>query len=93
MTQFIDTLVGIFQSSGYAVAAVFFPHLIKARMLDQVSGKEHTGLYTMIFHILYDFVSVYALFTGDQESKPAWAGILTWYRKDQLILCSCKTCF
>ena len=52
--------VGIFQSSGYAVAAVFFPHLIKARMLDQVSGKEHTRLHALFLDIFDYLVPIHA---------------------------------
>ena len=71
MTQFIDTLVGIFQSSGYAVAAVFFPHLIKARMLDQVSGKQHSRLDALVLQILNHLVSVNTVPAGNQKSEPA----------------------
>lgn len=69
--------VGIFQSSGYAVAAVFFPHLIKARMLDQVSGKEHTRLHALFLDIFDYLVPIHALLAGQKETKPARIGMLT----------------
>ena len=85
MTQFIDTLVGIFQSSGYAVAAVFFPHLIKARMLDQITSNQHTCLYAFAFNILNSCISVCSFLAGDQKSKPAWIGMWCCFREDEFI--------
>ena len=85
--------VGIFQSSGYAVAAVFFPHLIKARMLDQVSGKEHTRLHALFLDIFDYLVPIYALLAGQKETKPARIGMLTGNRQDICVLGSGKSRF
>ena len=61
-------------------------------MLDQISRKKHTGLYTFFFDLLYQLISVHAFPAGDQESKPARLGILTCFRKDQFVFGSFQ-CF
>ena len=61
-------------------------------MFDQVSGKEHTGLYAFFLDLLYQLISVHTFPAGDQESKPARLGILTCFRKDQFVFGSFQ-CF
>ena len=61
-------------------------------MFGEISGKQHTCLHAFALHILNHLVAIYAILTGNQESKPAWRGILTRHRKDKLILGSPKPC-
>ena len=61
-------------------------HLVKARMLGQISGKKHSCLNAALLHVLNNFISVYAFLAGDQETKPARVVHFHMpYRKDQLV--------
>ena len=60
------------QIPDHTIAFMTFTHLIKARLLDQISGKQHTRLHTMGFQILYHMIFIHTLTTGNEKAKPRW---------------------
>ena len=57
-------------------------------MLDEVAGKEHTGLHAVVLDIADHRLTVHALLTGHKEAEPARVRIRLRLRQDQLRSCS-----
>ena len=55
-------------------------------MLDQISGKEHPGLDTVLLNVGHQLLPVHALPTGHQEAEPARIRLGLRLRQDQKLL-------
>ena len=78
--------VGIFQSSGYAVAAVFLARISsKHGCLIRFPAKSIRVCTPFSSTYLNYLVPIHALLAGQKETKPARIGMLTGNRQDQYV--------
>ena len=60
------------QIPDHTIAFITFTHLIKTRLFDQITGKQHACLYTMGFQILYHMIFIHTFAAGNEKTKPRW---------------------
>ena len=61
-------------------------------MLCQIACKQHSGLHALFLHIPDHLIPLHAFPARNQETEPAGPGMRAGFRKNQLFLCSLKSC-
>jgi len=59
-----------FQRTAFPIVSLHFPHFIKAWLLNQITGKQHSCLHAMWFQVLYYMILINTIFTCYQKTKP-----------------------